>query len=117
MHKQVPFLDIPLYQLIKPLEEDGYILTLSIQQRIHNMFDAVSNDDMLHIFCSSNYFLILPTYQFVSDISCESRYPLQLEHPRGKCYAETPRQCIPCRNCDSYPPQKNYLSSLYYKLI
>lgn len=58
MHKQISFFDIPLNQLIKPLEEDRYILALSIQQRIYNMFDPVSNDDMLHIFCSSNYFLI-----------------------------------------------------------
>lgn len=80
MNKQVPFLDTPLDQLKEPLEEDCNILALAVKQRIYDMFDAVSNDDMLHIFRSSNYFLILRTYQFESDIAYESRCPSQLAH-------------------------------------
>lgn len=116
MNKQVPFLDTPLDQLKEPLEEDCNILALAVKQRIYDMFDAVSNDDMLHIFRSSNYFLILRTYQFESDIAYESRCPSQPAHLPSKYDVEQQGPCILYRSYDSCPPQKNYLSCLYYKV-
>lgn len=115
MHKQIPLLDASLDQLVKPLKENCDILALSVKQRVDDMFDAVPDDDMLHIFGSSDHFLILCTYQSESDIAYESRYPSQLANHLGKYDAERDRQCKPYRNCDSCLPQKNYLSCLYYK--